>query len=189
MEPIIVVSGLPRSGTSLMMRMLEAGGVDIVTDNIREANIDNPKGYFEYERVKTLPTDNTWVKDVSGRAVKLISLLLRYLPDDLEYRVIFMRRNLEEVLMSQNTMLRHRGKEPEEDDGGMTAAFAEHLEKTFSLIEQKPNMKVLYVDFSDVIENPVGCIEDVRTFLGRDLDEEACVRAVNPELYRNRVEE
>ncbi|MBN1881254.1 MAG: sulfotransferase domain-containing protein [Deltaproteobacteria bacterium] len=188
MEPIIVVSGLPRSGTSLMMRMLKAGGVEIVTDDIRRANIDNPKGYFEYERVKTLPTDNSWVKELSGRAVKVISFLLRHLPEGLEYRVIFMRRNLEEVLMSQNTMLVHRGKEPGDDDGEMMSEFAEHLEKTFSLIESRPEMKVLYVDYSSAIEDPEGCVIQVSEFLGREMDEAACRKAVDPELYRNRVE-
>jgi hypothetical protein len=187
-EPIIVVSGLPRSGTSLMMRMLRAGGVELVTDDIREANIDNPKGYFEYERVKKLPQDNTWVGELSGKAVKVISFLLRYLPDDLEYRVIFMRRNLEEVLMSQHTMLVHRGKEPGDDDGQMMCEFAEHLEKTFALIEERPNMKALYLDFTDIIDDPKGCAGKVGEFLGRDLDKESCARAVDPQLYRNRAE-
>lgn len=188
MEPIIVVSGLPRSGTSLMMRILRAGGVDIVTDDIREANIDNPKGYFEYERIKTLPEDNSWVKELSGRAVKVISFLLRYLPADLEYRVIFMRRNLEEVLKSQHTMLVHRGKEPDDDDGEMMTEFAEHLEKTFALLEERPNMKALFVDYSCIIDNPKRCIRELCEFIGRDLDEAACARVVDPELYRNRAE-
>ena len=187
-EPIIVVSGLPRSGTSLMMRMLRAGGVDIVTDDIREANIDNPKGYFEYERVKTLPEDTSWVRELSGRAVKVISFLLRYLPTDLEYRVIFMRRNLEEVLMSQHTMLVHRGKEPEDDDGEMMEEFAEHMEKTLTLLEESPNMKVLFMDYSCIIDDPKRCIEELCEFIGRDLDEAACARVVDPELYRNRAE-
>jgi hypothetical protein len=187
-EPIIVVSGLPRSGTSLMMRMLRAGGVELVTDDIREANIDNPKGYYEYERVKKLPQDNTWVGELSGKAVKVISFLLRYLPEDLEYRVIFMRRNLEEVLMSQHTMLVHRGKEPGDDDGQMMTEFAEHLEKTFALIESRPNITALYLDFSDIIDDPKGCAQRVGTFLGRGFDETACSRAVDPELYRNRAE-
>lgn len=111
-EPIVIVSGLPRSGTSMMMKMLEAGGVPIMTDAVRTADIDNPKGYYEYERVKDLEkeTDKSYIREGRGKALKVISWLLKDLPDDNRYRIIFMRRDLGEVIASQNKMLKHRGE-------------------------------------------------------------------------------
>src|SRR3990172_7400630 len=92
-EPIVVVSGLPRSGTSMMMKMLEAGGMPILTDGERSADIDNPKGYFELERIKNLEreTDKSYLRAARGKALKVISFLIKELPDDNDYRVIFMR--------------------------------------------------------------------------------------------------
>ena len=105
--PVYVVSGLPRSGTSMMMRMLEAGGIEPFTDGARVADVDNPEGYYEYERVKHLERDpdRSWVRQARGRSLKVISFLLRHLPDDNDYLVIYMRRNLDEVLRSQDKML------------------------------------------------------------------------------------
>jgi hypothetical protein len=109
--PITVVSGLPRSGTSMMMQMLEAGGMQLLTDGVRQADEQNPKGYYELEAVKGLDKgeDTPWLADARGKAVKIISFLLTWLPDTYDYGVIFMERNLDEVVMSQNAMLRHRG--------------------------------------------------------------------------------
>ena len=112
-DPIIVVSGLPRSGTSMLMKMLDAGGMEIMTDSERVADIDNPKGYFEYERVKNLEkeTDKSYVREGRGKVLKVISFLIKDLPDDNDYRVIFMRRDLDEVLASQNKMIQRLGTE------------------------------------------------------------------------------
>ena len=111
-DTIVVVSGLPRSGTSMMMQMLEAGGMNVLTDGLRTADEDNLKGYFEYEKVKALKTDQSWLPEARGKAVKIISELLKYLPDTHTYRIIFMRRALEEVLASQDRMLIRRGVQP-----------------------------------------------------------------------------
>ena len=128
-EPVIIVSGLPRSGTSMMMKMLEAGGVSIMTDAIRQADVDNPKGYYEYERVKHLEkeTDKSYVREARGKALKVISFLLKDLPDDNYYRVIFMRRDLDEVIASQNKMLDRRGEESIEERETMAEAYRNHL--------------------------------------------------------------
>ena len=111
-DPIVVVSGLPRSGTSMMMQMLEAGGMEVMTDGLRAADEDNLKGYFEYETVKALHTDRNWLPEARGKAVKIISELLKYLPETQTYRIIFLRRALEEVLASQDRMLVRRGVQP-----------------------------------------------------------------------------
>jgi hypothetical protein len=120
-EPIIIVSGLPRSGTSMMMKMLDAAGVPIMTDAVRTADIDNPKGYYEYERVKDLEKekDKSYIKEGRGKALKVISWLLKDLPDDNQYRIIFMRRDLNEVIASQNKMLKNRGEEGAGGDDAM----------------------------------------------------------------------
>src|SRR6266498_2236117 len=110
-RPIVLVSGLPRSGTSMLMQMLEKGGMPIVTDQVRTADEDNPKGYHELERIKELDktADKSWLKQYRGQVIKTISFLLQDLPLDLNYQVLFMRRNLEEVLRSQNKMLERNG--------------------------------------------------------------------------------
>src|SRR5713101_3371282 len=107
---IIIVSGLPRSGTSLMMQMLENGGVEIVTDNIRAADTDNPRGYYEFEKVKKIKQDASWLPATRGKAFKMVSQLLYDLPTSEQYRIIFMERDLEEVLLSQEKMLQRLGR-------------------------------------------------------------------------------
>jgi hypothetical protein len=110
-ERIVVVSGLPRSGTSMMMKMLEAGGIPVLTDYEREADEDNPKGYFEFERVKNLKDgDDAWLPQAKGKVVKVIAALLTDLPSSYEYEVIFMRRAMPEILASQRQMLIRRGE-------------------------------------------------------------------------------
>src|SRR5512139_2049136 len=109
-EPVIIVSGLPRSGTSMLMKMLEAGGVPLVTDGVRTPDEDNPKGYYEVERVKDLANeqDKTWLRQSKGKGLKVISYLLKSLPADVNYKVVFIRREIEEVLASQKKMLDRR---------------------------------------------------------------------------------
>src|SRR5262245_44885322 len=130
--PIVVVSGLPRSGTSMAMKMLEAGGVPIVTDGIRTADESNPKGDYEFERGKELEKngDPAWLRDARGKAVKIISFLLTYLPDGYDYQVVFMNRDVDEVLASQNKMLVARGETGDPvDDEKMREVYRKHLEK------------------------------------------------------------
>ncbi len=124
---ITIVTGLPRSGTSLMMKMLEVGGIPPLTDRARVADEDNPKGYYEFERVKKLPQDTSWLPEAEGKAVKMVSMLLYDLPKDRAYKIIFMRRQMEEILASQKKMLLRRNKDMIVNDAEMRELFTGHL--------------------------------------------------------------
>jgi hypothetical protein len=188
-EPIIIVSGLPRSGTSMMMKMLEAGGIPPLTDEIREADKDNPKGYYELERVKQMDKgDVAWLDDAQGKSVKVISALLRHLPQDYEYRILFMRRNMPEILASQRKMLIRRGENADDmDDEKMAALFEKHLQSTINWIEEQPNVSVLYVHYSDMLANPEPLVVKIQEFLNQPLNTNAMAEVVDPNLYRNRA--
>jgi hypothetical protein len=188
-EPVVVVSGLPRSGTSMMMRMLDAGGARVVTDHVREADEDNPRGYFEVEQVKDLEQseDRGWLKDCRGAVIKIISFLLKNLPEDNQYKVIFMKRHLDEVVASQNKMLVRRGEATDEsNDEATKKRYAIHLKKVAFFMEEAPNFRSLEVDYKEVLEDPRRNARRVKRFLGLDLDLDSMVRAVDPQLYRNR---
>lgn len=189
-EVVTVVSGLPRSGTSMMMKMLEAGGIPPVQDGVRTADPDNPKGYYEFERVKQMDKgDTAWMKDAQGKSVKIISALLKHMPKEYEYRVIFIRRNMSEILASQRKMLIRRGEDPNKmEDAKMSALFEKHLADIQGWLRDQPNISVLYVHYSDVLADPVAYAEKVNTFCGGNLDIEAMIEVVDPELYRNRKE-
>ena len=188
-EPIVIVSGLPRSGTSMMMKMLEAGGLTVLTDAIREADIDNPKGYYEYERVKNLEkeTDKSYVREARGKVLKVISFLLKDLPDDNYYRVIFMRRHLDEVIASQNKMLDRRGEESIQDRETMAEAYRNHLAAVKILVRKRPNLDMLEFRYDEAVRNPKEAARAVNTFLGGKLDERAMSAVIDGELYRNRA--
>ncbi len=187
--PIVVVSGLPRSGTSMAMRMLEAGGMALHVDGVREADVDNPRGYFELERVKDLErdADRGWLREARGRAIKVVSFLLFSLPLEHDYRVLFMRRDLREVLASQAKMLAHRGERHEQDDASMEARYREHLEKVDFILRRRPCFESLYVDHRGVIEDPEREARRIAAFVGQPLDVESMASAVDPTLYRNRA--
>ena len=188
-EPIVVVSGLPRSGTSMMMKMLEAGGLSVMTDAIRQADIDNPKGYYEYERVKNLEkeTDKSYVRDARGKVLKVISFLLKDLPDDNYYRVVFMRRHLDEVIASQNKMLDRRGEDAIQDRETMAEAYRNHLAAVKILIRKRPNLEMLEFRYDEAVRNPKDAARSVNVFLGGKLDERAMSAVIDGELYRNRA--
>lgn len=189
-EPIVVVSGLPRSGTSMTMKMLEAGGMQPVTDAIRSADEDNPRGYFEDERVKDLGhmEDRSWLRAARGKVIKVVSSLLQYLPDDNFYKVIFMRRNLHEVLASQAKMLDRRGEAAQTSDEELIKMFESHLEKVEFQLRFRPWFDALYVDHRSVLSDPAGAARRINDFLGGKLDERRMAEAVDPNLYRNRAE-
>ena len=186
-DVVTIVSGLPRSGTSMMMKMLEAGGLPPVTDNIRTADEDNPKGYYELEKVKELKNDASWVPEARGHVVKVISALLQQLPADQRYSVVFMRRNMHEVLASQRQMLIRRGQEPDKiPDEKMAAMYEKHLAKIEEWLAAQPNVDVHYVRYNDILAAPADAASAVNAFLGGTLDEAAMVGVVDAQLYRQR---
>jgi len=189
-QVIIVVSGLPRSGTSLMMKMLEAGGLPVMQDGIREADRDNPKGYYEFERVKQIDKgDTAWMAEAQGKVVKIISALLKHMPPEYEYRVIFMRRHMKEVLASQRKMLVHRGEDAEKmDDEKMGELFEKHMAQVFAWLGQQPNVRYIQVHYNDLLAEPVAYARQVDEFLDGRLDEQKMIEMVDPKLYRNRKE-
>ncbi|MCK6528398.1 sulfotransferase [Myxococcota bacterium] len=186
--PVVIVSGLPRSGTSMMMKMLDAGGVPIMTDHVRQADVDNPKGYYEFERVKDMEKDpdKSWVRDGRGKAVKVISWLLKQLPDDSAYDIVFMRRDIDEVLASQNKMLKHRDEADATDDAAMAEAYRHHLAEVRILARKKPNWRMIEVRYDQAVQDPAAVAKSVNAFLGGRLDERKMVEAVDEKLYRNR---
>jgi hypothetical protein len=187
-ESVIVVSGLPRSGTSMMMRMLDAGGVPILTDHERRADDDNPTGYYEFERVKKLRQgDYEWLSDARGKAVKIISSLLPHLAPGLQYKILFLRRALPEILASQRQMLLRRGEPADPaEDAPMAAVYEKHLAYINRWLSEQPNLEVLYVDHQQAIAEPTVIAGRVNFFLGGHLDETAMAAAVEPRLYRQR---
>jgi hypothetical protein len=182
---ITIVSGLPRSGTSLMMQIIEAGGLPILKDGIREADADNPKGYYEFERVKQVAQDQAWLEDAKGKGVKMVSALLLDLPNTYTYRVIFMRRKMEEILASQKTMLRRSGKPTDAiGDDKMAALFRKHLSQVEKWMGEQPNVQVLYVSYNELIADPIQEIERISQFLGHELDREKMASVIDRTLYR-----
>lgn len=173
----------------MMMKMLAAGGMSILTDEIREADVDNPKGYYEFERVKQLDKgDHEWLDDAQGKVVKIISALLEHLPPDQSYRVIFMQRQIEEILTSQKKMLVRRGEPTDRvSDEELARLFTKHLQNVQTWLQTQPNFQVLYVDYNQMIASPQPLVQQVNAFLGDVLDEERMLATVDPALYRNRA--
>jgi hypothetical protein len=184
---VTIVSGLPRSGTSMMMKMLEAGGMAVVTDNVRTADEDNPKGYYEFERVKKIETDTAWLPEARGKVVKMISALLRHLPADHRYKVVFMRRRIDEVLASQRQMLVRRGKPTDAvSDEKRAAAFAKHVGQVEEWLAARPDVDVLYVSYNEMVDDPAPHAARIAAFLDGGLDTAAMAGVVAGELYRQR---
>ena len=185
---ITIVSGLPRSGTSLMMQMLVAGGMPALSDGERKADTDNPRGYLEWERIKQLPKDPDSIAEAEGKVVKVISQLLPSLPGDHEYRVIFMQRPLPEVMKSQDEMLKRRGNfDADVDHGPIEEAFQRHLIEVNQWLASKPNIRVYRIHYHRVLREPQTVAEEVTKFLGVALDLAPMVQQVDGTLYRNRM--
>lgn len=185
---ITVVSGLPRSGTSMAMRMLAAGGMPILTDRIRRPDDDNPKGYYEFERVKRLKEDKAWLPDAVGKAVKIISFLLPELPPTYPCRVLFLRRAMPEVLASQRQMMMRRGEAGDaDDDAQMAQAYAKHLRQVEAWIAAQPWVQALYLEHRAIIDDPRAAAGAMNAFLGGGLDAAAMAAAVDATLYRQRT--
>ena len=186
-EIITVVSGLPRSGTSMMMKMLEAGGMEIMKDGIRKADDDNPNGYYEFEKAKELEKDTSWLKDAKGKVVKIISALLEHLPEKYNYKIIFMHRNMNEILNSQRQMLIRRGEPSDEvSDEKMSKMFLKHLQTVEEKLKKKSNIDVLPVHYNEFLEEPETHSKIVNQFLKISLNADNMVSVVDHSLYRHR---
>lgn len=171
----------------MMMKMLDAGGMEILTDHIRTPDQDNPQGYYEFERVKKIEHDQEWLPHAEGKAVKLISALLKHLPPTHRYRVVFMQRKMGEILGSQKRMLIRRG-EPDDKvaDEEMAAIFERHLAQVEAWLDGQANVEVMYVRYDQVVQDPLPHAQGVNAFLGGTLNTEEMARAVDPTLYRQR---
>jgi hypothetical protein len=179
-----VVSGVPRSGTSLLMQMLAAGGVPVLADDERPADDDNPRGYFEYTPVKASARDATWTADAPGRAVKVIHALLRHLPDEGDLRIILIERDPDEVLASQRRMI---GGDPNhEEDTKLATVFQSQLAEARAWAAERPRTALLEVDHRELMVSPEAVAARIDVFLGGGLDVPAMARCVDPDLYRNR---
>lgn len=192
-DVVNIVSGLPRSGTSMMMSMLSVGGIEPLTDEIRKADIDNPKGYYEFEKVKAIKEDDSWLDDAVGRVVKMVSMLLLDLPDNRRYKIVFMRREMNEILASQRKMLKRlgesttEGKEAAAEDRAMDSHYRKHLVKVHMALSKKKNIELLYIRYNDVLNEPAPLVRQVNDFFGGELDEEKMLSVVDASLYRNRA--
>jgi hypothetical protein len=186
-EIITVVSGLPRSGTSMMMRMLEAAGLSILTDGLRAPDADNPRGYYEFERVKKLESDAAWLPEARGRVVKIVSPLLKHLPPGHRYKVVFMRRRMEEVLASQRQMLVRRGRTEDGDPAAMGEVFRRHLDRVEAWLEHQAHVDVLYVDYNALVAGAGDDLERLQTFLGGDLQVDRMAEVIERTLHRQRT--
>lgn len=188
---ITVVSGLPRSGTSMMMKMLDIGNMPLLIDSIRKPDVDNPKGYYEFERVKELGNDNSWLETACGKAVKIVSPILRHLilNEKYRYKIIFMVRNLDEILSSQRKMAdRFNQGEDNIKDSILKQNYSMHLEEIKQWLEKNENIDVMYVNYADVITNPLSITEDICNFLDINLNTGEMALVIDNSLYRQRME-
>lgn len=185
-DTIVVVSGLPRSGTSMIMRVLAAGGMPVLTDERRRADAHNPHGYFEFEPAKRLPVDSSWLARARGKAVKVVSPLLRHLPATFRYAVLFVHRDLEQILASQNDMLLAHGETPlPGEHGRLDRAFRRHLTDVGIWLATQPHMEVLHVEHRLLLEDTSTAVAAIDGFLGGRLDVAAAAAAVDRSLGRN----
>lgn len=187
-EFVTIVSGLPRSGTSMMMQMLDKGGIPALIDHVRTADEDNPKGYYEFEAVKQTKKDSSWLKQAPGQGVKMVHLLLLDLPPEFDYRVVFMRRELKEVVKSQNVMLERNQKGGGDlPDDKVIQVFRMQLQKVEKWVQEQPNFQMLDVNYNELLKNPQPSVRAIDEFLGGGLNTQAMLAVVDPTLYRNRA--
>ena len=182
-----IVSGLPRSGTSMMMQILEAGGLTPVTDNVRLADASNAKGYYEHEAVKALSKgDYRCLLNAEGCAIKIISSLLMFLPSDRQYKIIFMRRDINQILKSQTAMLHTLNKEADSSsDHKMKILYSQHLHKVSKWIESKNNIDVLYIDYDQILEKPSAHIHKLKNFIDQAVDTRKMTTCIDKRMRHN----
>jgi len=184
---ISIVSGLPRSGTSMLMSAVAAGGIEPLVDHIRKPDEDNPRGYYEFEPVKKTKDDISWLNEATGKVVKMVYRLLYDLPEQFQYRVVFMQRDLNEVLASQNKMLKRSSTSAGSiSNEKIKALFIAELNKCKKWLTEQPNFEVLYINHRNMINDGLAQVQRINDFLGGGLDLGAMAAVVDPELYRNR---
>ncbi|MBN1557172.1 MAG: sulfotransferase family protein [Lentisphaerae bacterium] len=183
---ITIVSGLPRSGTSMMMQMLCAGGIPPLTDHVRSADDDNPRGYYELEVAKKIRDDVSWLPEAEGKVFKIVSMLLFHLPPGYRYQVVFMLRDLDEMLASQAAMLARKGESSKAPDDVLKTHFKKHLDAVRAWLTGQPHIDVLYCRHREVVADPAAAAARLDAFLDVPLDTAAMARAVDPALYRQR---
>lgn len=188
-KTVYIVTGLPRSGTSMMMKMLLVGGMEVVSDNVRQADEDNPEGYYELESVKNVKEDTSWLADAEGKVVKMVSMLLYDLPFDHEYKVVFMRREMAEILASQKAMLARKGEEPKQNDGEMGELYERHLQEILEWLARQTNISFMEIDYNQIMNDPLSEINKLNSFLGGLLSSDKMAEIVNTDFYRQRREE
>ncbi len=183
-DQIVIVSGLPRSGTSVMMQMINKGGGSVLVDENRKADDSNPKGYFEYDPVMSLHKDNSWLKIAENKTVKVVAPLLKFLPIKFRYKVIFMNRDINEIVKSQQKMIR---KDPDILPLSLIESFKKQMNNVAIWKDREPGVEFIYVNYKDVIENPDKAIDKVVSFIGVDMDKQAMKKCVDKSLYRNKI--
>lgn len=186
-QRITVVTGLPRSGTSLMMQMLERGGMKLMVDGVRHADLSNPRGYYEHEKAKNIMKDSSWLADAEGAAVKIVAPLLYHLPKGRQYDVLFMERDLEEIIGSQARMIDSLGAKSSFSQPELANAFSSELIKARDWVTGSPNIRVLFVQYNNLIADSTGEASRVAHFLGTPVSTAAMAAAVDPSLYRVRT--
>jgi hypothetical protein len=184
--PITIVSGLPRSGTSMMMKMLQAGGFDLLVDGVRTADEDNPKGYFEYEKVKRLHKDSSWLHLAEGKVLKVISLQLFHLPADYQYRVVFMERKLDEIIQSQNEMLQRSNQKAATDNQTTHKLYVKHLAQVKSWLDGQNNFHICKISFNEMLTSPVEEVQRLVNFLGQLPCPDNLLKVIDRSLYRKK---
>jgi hypothetical protein len=184
MSEILVVTGLPRSGTSLMMQILEKVPLEIMTDNLRKSDINNPEGYYELEAVKGIVRNNQFLRDCEGKVVKIVAPLVQFINLEFKYKVIFMRRNMEEILMSQEKML---AKDQSSEREKFKTIYNLHLKKTSEFLTSN-QIPFLEVEYHELIDKPIYEIEKMLQFLEIAGNKQVLANQVNSNYYRNRSE-
>lgn len=187
-QVVTVVAGLPRSGTSMMMQLLAAAGIQPYTDGKRAADEDNPRGYLEHENATRLHRDVSWIAEARGKAVKVVASLVPYLPERHAYRIVFMLRNPREVVASQSSMLARLGKaganlKPE----ALIRTYSGHLVRVQAWLNARHDVQVMGVDYARALEDPAGTVARLAEFLGEPFDTAAAARSISPGLRRQRA--
>jgi hypothetical protein len=187
-KEITIVSGLPRSGTSLAMQLLQAAGIEPYTDGIRSADVHNQKGYFESAKVLTLLSDKSWVSQATGKSLKVISTLLKYLPAEFQYRVVFMERSMDEIVLSQQRMLEGLGKKgagiaPDR----LAAIYAKELETVWAWMDKQENIEALRISYNALLERPLSVMPELIQFIGSRATPEELARVLDHNLYRSKA--